>query len=304
MEKELTLVIMAGGLGSRFGGLKQVEPIDDQNNFIIDYSVFDAVRAGFNKIVFIIKEEHYEIFKSTIGSRISKTVNVDYAFQGKDSFVPKELCDVARVKPWGTGHAVLCAKDKVKGDFAVINADDFYGREGFEVASKFFKENKDPKTYGLVGYLAGNTLTENGAVKRGVCLVKNGLLKSVDESSIEKINGKIIATSLATKVQTQIAPTQLVSMNLSCFKHNYFDVLEKAFSSFLHDKTRDLQKDEFLILSPIEMAERTLGIKVKVLSTSAVWHGVTYKEDKQKVVDAIQKLREKGVYPTQLWNKK
>ncbi len=302
MGKELTLVIMAGGLGSRFGGLKQVEPIDDDNNFIIDYSIFDSIRSGFNKVVFIIKKEHLDIFKTTIGERISKYIKVEYAFQEMSDFVPSEFDASNRTKPWGTGHAVLCAKDKVPGDFAIINSDDFYGLDGFEVASKFFKDNPEENIYGLVGYKASNTLTENGAVKRGVCKVKNGLFESVDESSLERIDGKIFATSLAKKEKREIPDDQLVSMNLICFKNNYFDVLEKTFIEFLHNENTNLEKDEFLILNPVEYAKKHLGVKMKVLSTSAVWHGVTYKEDKEQVVLSIKKLRNKGVYPKELWD--
>jgi len=303
MEKELTLVIMAGGLGSRFGGLKQVEPIDDNNHFIIDYSIFDAIRSGFNKVVFIIKKEHEGIFKTTIGERIAKHIKVEYAFQGLEDFVPSDIDASNRTKPWGTGHAVLCAKGKVKGDFVVINSDDFYGLDGFQVASKFFKDNPEENVYGLVGYKASNTLTENGSVKRGVCKVKNGLLESVEESLIEKIDGKIFATSLATKVQREILADQLVSMNLICFKNNFFDVLEKTFLEFLHDINTNLEKDEFFVLNQVQYAKSHLGVKMKVLSTSAVWQGVTYKEDKEQVVLSLKKLRDKGVYPAKLWGK-
>lgn len=302
MRKELTLVIMAGGLGSRFGGLKQVEPIDNNNNFIIDYSIFDAIRSGFDKVVFIIKKEHFDIFKTTIGERISKQIKVEYAFQGLDDFVPTNLKH-NRTKPWGTGHAVLCAKDNIQSDFVVINADDFYGLDGYRVASKFFKDNPDENIYAVVGYKAINTLTENGSVKRGVCNIKNGLLENVDESLIEKIGEKIFATSLATNEKREISPNQLVSMNLICFKHNYLDVLEKTFSDFIHSENTNLEKDEFFILSQIPYAKKHFGVSMKVLSTSAVWQGVTYKEDKEQVVLSLKKLRDEGVYPAKLWDK-
>lgn len=301
MGRELTLVIMAGGLGSRFGGLKQVEPIDDNNNFIIDYSIFDAIRSGFTKVVFIIKKEHYEIFTSTIGERISKHIKVEYAFQGMDSFIPKDIDLSNRTKPLGTGHAVLCAKDKVAGDFVVINADDFYGLDGFLVASKFFKENPEENIYGLVGYEASNTLTENGSVKRGVCKVKDGVLESVDESLVEKVGDKIFATSLATREKKEISADQIVSMNLICFKYNYFDVLENTFLKFLQSDNTNLEKDEFLILNPVQYAKKHLGVQMKIIPTCAVWQGVTYKEDKEQVVLSLKKLREKGVYPAKLW---
>ncbi|NCB48730.1 MAG: nucleotidyltransferase [Clostridia bacterium] len=301
MTKELTLVIMAGGLGSRFGGLKQVEPIDDNNNFIIDYSIFDAIRSGFDKVVFIIKKEHLDIFKTTIGERISKQIKVEYSFQGQDDFVPKNIFH-NRTKPWGTGHAVLCAKNNIESNFVVINADDFYGLDGYRVASKFFKDKPDENTYAIVGYKAENTLTENGAVKRGVCKVKNGMLESVDESLLEKIDGRIFATSLATNEKIELSPNQLVSMNLICFRHNYLDVLEKTFSDFIHCKNTNLEKDEFFVLSQIPYAKEHFKADMKVLSTSAVWQGVTYKEDKEQVVLSIKKLRDEGVYPAKLWD--
>lgn len=302
-KEEKTLVIMAGGLGSRFGGLKQVEPVDEYNNFIIDYSVYDCIRAGFNKVVFVIKKENYDIFKSTIGSRVEKHIKVDYAFQGMNDFVPKEFENVNRQKPWGTGHAVLCARDKVSGDFAVINADDFYGYDGFRVASKFFDDNKSQYLYALVGYEAGNTLTDNGAVKRGVCVIKDGYIDKVVESSIEKKDGKIYATPLGTTDTKEITFDTLVSMNLICFRHNYFDVLLKKFNDFLYNKNVNLQKDEFLLLDQVESAKQTLDVSMKILSTNAIWYGFTYKEDKDKVVNAIKKMRENGEYPVNLWSK-
>ena len=302
MKKSKTLVIMAGGLGSRFGGLKQVEPVDENNNFIIDYSVFDGIRAGFDKVVFIIKKENYKIFKDTIGKRVSKHIKVGYAFQGLDSYVPEGIDYSGRTKPWGTGHAVLCARDEVPGDFTVINADDFYGYDGFRVAAKFFDDNKDQNMYAVVCYEAGNTLTENGAVKRGVCDIKDGFFLGVKESSIERKNGKIFATELGTTNTVEITSDCLVNMNLICFRKNYFDVLEKRFKDFVYNKNTNLEKDEFLLLNEVPYAIENLGVSMKVLSTSAVWHGFTYKEDKEKVVNAINALRNNGEYPLNLWN--
>lgn len=296
-----TLVIMAGGLGSRFGGLKQVEPVDKYGDFIIDYSIYDAIKTGFDKVVFIIKKENYEIFKSTIGERVKKHIKVQYAFQGMEDFIPKEFLNTGRTKPWGTGHAVLCAKDKIDGDFAVVNADDFYGRDGFRVASKFFDDVKDQNIYGLVGYEAGNTITDNGAVKRGVCDLDNGFLKRVRESSIEKVGGEIFATELGTTKREKIAFDTLVSMNLICFRKNYLDVLEKCFIDFLSNKNVDLTKDEFLLLAPLEYAVNS-GYKMMCLETNAIWYGFTYKEDKEKVTNAIQKMIDSGIYKSPLWS--
>lgn len=301
MSNSKTLVIMAGGLGSRFGGLKQVEPVDKDGNFIIDYSVFDSIIAGFTKVVFVIKRENYDIFKNSIGKRVSKKIKVEYAFQEMSSFVPSGVDYSSRVKPWGTGHAVLCAKDYVDGDFAVVNADDFYGRDGFMVASKFFDENSDPNIYAVVCYKAGNTLTENGAVKRGVCDIKDGYFYGVKESNIERKNGEIFATEINTTNTIKIGEDTLVNMNLICFKRNYFDVLEKRFKDFVLDNKTDVSKDEFLLLNVVPYAMQTLGVKMKVLSTTAVWYGFTYREDKAGVVSAIDNLRLKGEYPESLW---
>ena len=301
MSNSKTLVIMAGGLGSRFGGLKQVEPVDKDGNFIIDYSVFDSIIAGFTKVVFVIKRENYDIFKNSIGKRVSKKIKVEYAFQEMSSFVPSGVDYSSRVKPWGTGHAVLCAKDYVDGDFAVVNADDFYGRDGFMVASKFFDENSDPNIYAVVCYKAGNTLTENGAVKRGVCDIRDGYFYGVKESNIERKNGEIFATEINTTNTIKIGEDTLVNMNLICFKRNYFDVLEKRFKDFVLDNKTDVSKDEFLLLNEVPYAMQTLGVKMKVLSTTAVWYGFTYREDKAGVVSAIDNLRRKGEYPESLW---
>ncbi len=300
--KEKALLILAGGLGSRFGGLKQVEPVDEQNNFIIDYSIFDAIRTGFNKVIFVIKEENYKIFKETIGKRIEKHIKVEYVFQGLNDYVPQGIDFSKRQKPWGTGHAVLVARDKIQGDFTVINADDFYGLDGFRVASNFFDENKDEKVYGLVGYMVGNTLTENGAVKRGVCEVKDDYFITVNESSIERKNGVIYANKLGTDEIRVLPENYPVNMNLICFRKNYIDILEKRFKDFVLDKNTNLEKDEFLLLNEVSYAIKNYGYKMKMLKTSAVWHGFTYKEDKEKVVNAIKKLKEENQYPNNLWS--
>ncbi len=303
MEKERALVILAGGLGSRFGGLKQVEPVDEQKNFIIDYSIYDALKAGFNKIIFIIKQENYDIFKESIGKRIEKKVKVEYVFQGMNDYVPQGVDFSCREKPWGTGHAVLVAKDKIEGDFTVINADDFYGFDGFRVASKFFDDNKDDSVYALVSYKVGNTLTENGAVKRGVIEVKDGYFVSVAESSIERVNGEIFATKLGTTSTRKLDEDYPVNMNLICFRKNYIDVLEKRFKEFVTNKNTNIEKDEFLLLDEVSYAIKNNNVKMKVLTTSAVWHGFTYKEDKEKVVNAIKLLKEEKQYPNNLWGR-
>lgn len=303
MQKDKTLVVLAGGLGSRFQGLKQVEPIDDHGNFIIDYSVYDARRAGFNKVVFVIKEENLEIFKSTIGNRIANFIDVEYAFQGMNDFVPKDVDATMRKKPFGTGHALLCAAGKVKGDFTVINADDFYGFEGLRQASQFFDDYPDPLTYAVICYKAKNTLTDKGKVRRGICEIKDGYFINVVENNMEKIDGKIFSTPEGTQDTRQIDGNILVNMNLLCFRDNFFDILESQFELFLTDMQTDIEKDEFLLLNQMPYASSKLGAKMKVFSTSSVWYGVTYREDKQSVTQAIKTLIEEKVYPENLWQK-
>lgn len=303
MQKDKTLVVLAGGLGSRFQGLKQVEPIDDHGNFIIDYSVYDARRAGFNKVVFVIKEENLEIFKSTIGNRIANFIDVEYAFQGMNDFVPKDVDATMRKKPFGTGHALLCALGKVKGDFTVINADDFYGFEGLRQASQFFDDYPDPLTYAVICYKAKNTLTDKGKVRRGICEIKDGYFINVVENNMEKIDGKIFSTPEGTQDTRQIDGNILVNMNLLCFRDNFFDILESQFELFLTDMQTDIEKDEFLLLNQMPYASSKLGAKMKVFSTSSVWYGVTYREDKQSVTQAIKTLIEEKVYPENLWQK-
>lgn len=303
MQKDKTLVVLAGGLGSRFQGLKQVEPIDEHGNFIIDYSIYDARRAGFNKVVFVIKEENLEIFKSTIGNRIANFIDVEYAFQGMNDFVPKDVDATMRKKPFGTGHALLCALGKVKGDFTVINADDFYGFEGLRQASQFFDDYPDPLTYAVICYKAKNTLTDKGKVRRGICEIKDGYFINVVENNMEKIDGKILATPEGTQDTRQIDGNILVNMNLLCFRDNFFDILESQFELFLTDMQTDIEKDEFLLLNQMPYASSKLGAKMKVFSTSSVWYGVTYREDKQSVTQAIKTLIEEKVYPENLWQK-
>lgn len=303
MQKDKTLVVLAGGLGSRFQGLKQVEPIDEHGNFIIDYSVYDARRAGFNKVVFVIKEENLEIFKSTIGNRIANFIDVEYAFQGMNDFVPKDVDATMRKKPFGTGHALLCALGKVKGDFTVINADDFYGFEGLRRASQFFDDYPDPLTYAVICYKAKNTLTDKGKVRRGICEIKDGYFINVVENNMEKIDGKIFSTPEGTQDTRQIDGNILVNMNLLCFRDNFFDILESQFELFLTDMQTDIEKDEFLLLNQMPYASSKLGAKMKVFSTSSVWYGVTYREDKESVTQAIKTLIEEKVYPENLWQK-
>lgn len=295
-----TLLVMAAGMGSRFGGLKQIEPMGPNGEFLIDYSVYDAKLAGFTKIVFIIKEENYDIFKETIGKRVEPYIETEYVFQDDSNLKEKYKDLQTRVKPLGTGHAILCAKDKVKTPFAIINADDFYGRDAYVVASKYL-DKIDDKHYAVVGYKIGKTLSLNGAVKRGICKEENGKLKDLIESSVEKIDDKIIAKPLDGDTEFIVEDDSLVSTNLLLFTPKIFDYLEEKLTKFLEINKNDLSKCEFLIPDVVKDAIKEDRIEVDLLSTNAIWHGVTYKEDKEEVVKAIDELIKEKVYPNKLW---
>lgn len=295
-----TLLVMAAGMGSRFGGLKQIEPMGPNGEFLIDYSVYDAKLAGFTKIVFIIKEENYDIFKKTIGKRVEPYIETEYVFQDDSNLKEKYKDLQTRVKPLGTGHAILCAKDKVKTPFAIINADDFYGRDAYVVASKYL-DKIDDKHYAVVGYKVGKTLSPNGAAKRGICKEENGKLKDLIESSVEKIDDKIIAKPLDGDTEFTVEEDSLVSMNMLLFTPKIFDYLEEKLTKFLEINKNDLSKCEFLIPDVVKDAIKEDRVKVDLLSTNAIWHGVTYKEDKEEVVKAIDELIKEKVYPNKLW---
>ena len=304
-SKDKTLVILAAGMGSRFGGLKQIQPIDKQGNFIIDYSIYDAKQAGFNKVVFIIKEENQEIFSSTVGNRVANQIEVDYAYQSMDQFVPS--VPEGRTKPWGTAHAVMCAKDKVQGNFAIINADDLYGRDAFQTAANFMNRNTATNNYGLIAYQVGNTLTENGAVKRGVCEVENGQLTGMVESSVEKIGEHVVATPLSGEPAFKVGEDHPVSMNMICMHSDVFGKLEDYFqNTFLPANQNDLAKGkdskcECLIQDGLMAFAKQGEATIEVEPTVAEWHGVTYKADLPGVETYIEDAIKAGVYPEQLW---
>ncbi len=300
----MTLVIMAAGMGSRFGGLKQVEPVGPNGEFILDYSIYDAIKAGYDKVVFIIKKENYDLFRETIGKRIESKIKVEYAFQKIEDVpasvkVPKE-----RVKPWGTSHAILAAKKYVNEPFTVINADDFYGYDPFLKIKNFFEENNDDNLYAMIGYRVINTMSENGSVKRGICSSdKDGYLNNLIESSVEKKDGKIIATPLEDESKTfEVSPDSLVSMNFFGFNTSIFNYLEDEMIEFFKKHKNDLDKCEFLIPTSVFKRIEEGKIKVKVLDTNEKWYGVTYKEDKKDLVNAINKMIDEGKYPKNLWN--
>ena len=296
----MELLIMAAGMGSRFGGFKQIEPVGPNGEFIIDYSIYDAKKAGFDKVVFIIKEENYEVFKETIGKRVEPHMDVEYVFQKMEDIPSFFKIPEERVKPWGTAQAIYEAKDKITGPFLVINADDFYGRESYFVARDFLQSNTEDK-YSTIGYLADNTMTKNGSVKRGVIKEKDGNLLSIDESKLEYQGDKIIAKSLGTGKEYEVQKDDYVSMNMLTFDLSIFPFLERRMNEFFKENENNLESCEFLIPTEMEKAIEE-GKKIKVLNTNASWYGVTYREDLDGVKDAINKLIENGEYPNKLWN--
>ena len=304
--KEPALVIMAAGMGSRYGGLKQIDPVDEQGQIIIDYSIYDAVRAGFKKIVFIIKKQNEQDFKKAIGSRIEKHVDVRYVFQELDKLPEGFQIPEGRVKPWGTGHAILCCKDVLDGPFMVINADDYYGRSAFASMYGFLTSHEDDSRYryAMMGYILENTLTENGYVARGVCTADaDGYMTDITERThIEKKDGRVVYTEDDGKSFTELSPDSLVSMNMWGFSDSILTELEAGFPAFLEQEIREnpLKCEYFLptvVSSLIEAGKAT----VSVLRSADRWFGVTYKEDKAAVAAAISAMKEEGLYPERLW---
>ena len=289
MKKDITLVILAAGMGSRFGGLKQIEPMGPSDEFIIDYSVYDAIKAGFNKIVFLIKRENYDLFKETIGARVEPHIKVEYAFQELNNLPIGYELPSDRTKPLGTAHAVLCCKDVVNEPFAMINADDFYGRDAFIKAYDFLvNTDSSSNNYGMIGYMVSNTLTENGSVKRGVCEVdENDYLKSIIESKVERINNVIVAKPLDGRGEFNVDDKATVSMNFLLFTPSIFKHIEDRFPIFLEENKDNLLTSEYLIPDVLEKLIQENKVTTKVINTTASWYGVTYKEDTPSVRSAI-----------------
>lgn len=303
MKKDITLVILAAGMGSRFGGLKQIEPMGPSDEFIIDYSVYDAIKAGFNKIVFLIKRENYDLFKETIGARVEPHIKVEYAFQELNNLPIGYELPSDRTKPLGTAHAVLCCKDVVNEPFAMINADDFYGRDAFIKAYDFLvNTDSSSNNYGMIGYMVSNTLTENGSVKRGVCEVdENDYLKSIIESKVERINNVIVAKPLDGRGEFNVDDKATVSMNFLLFTPSIFKHIEDRFPIFLEENKDNLLTSEYLIPDVLEKLIQENKVTTKVINTTASWYGVTYKEDTPSVRNAIKNLVDNGEYNYNLW---
>lgn len=279
MDNKMTLLVMAAGMGSRFGGLKQIEPVGPHGEVILEFSVYDALEAGFDKAVFVIKKAIEKDFREIIGKRIEKMIDVEYAFQELEDIPAAYSVPKDRVKPWGTGQAVLCAKKFIDTPFAVINADDFYGKGGYKELKKHFENSTEMC---MVGYKLQNTVSENGTVARGICEIENGYLTAVTEH-------------LSIPATNDFPADTIASMNMFGFMPRLFDELETGFDKFLSEQGKEL-KSEYLLPRIVDKMIKVDGEKVKVLYTDDKWYGVTYKEDKDSVVKAIAALCEKGLY--------
>ncbi len=296
----MTLVIMAAGMGSRFGGLKQIEPVGPNGEFIIDYSIYDAIKAGFDKVVFIIKEENYEIFKSTIGSRIENIVEVEYVFQDIKNLPQGISVPETRVKPLGTGHALYCATKSIDGPFAVISADDFYGRESFGLLKESLKKGE----YSIIGYKIGNTLTENGSVKRGVCFEKNGIIEKIVESKVERIDGKIVGEPLSGEPKYEVDENHPVSMLMCGIQKEFCEFLKKDIYNYFKNFSGDLSTCEYLLPDALNNYLNESHKELRLIPTNAVWKGVTYSSDLDELKQYINSLIQQGIYPSKLYTKK
>ena len=290
MSQDITLIVMAAGMGSRFGGLKQIEPVGKNGEALLDFTVYDAVQTGFNKVVFVIKHAIEEDFRKMVAKHIEGKVKIEYAFQETDKLPDGYVCPAERAKPWGTAHAILCCRELVNEPFAVVNADDYYGKSAFKHVAEFLK--RQTNDYCMVGFRLKNTLTDNGYVSRGVCETENGELKSVTERT------KIIDCKYTEddgKSWTAMSPDTVVSMNMWGFTPDLFGYIENGFKKFLDEKINELKAEYYLPSVVSELIEK--GEKhVKMLVAEDKWYGVTYKEDKDDVAAALAVMTDNGLY--------
>jgi NDP-sugar pyrophosphorylase family protein len=298
-QKKLALLVLAAGMGSRYGGIKQIDGFGPNGETIMDYSLFDAVRAGFTKVVFVVREEILEIVKEKFQPKLEGKVEVEYVIQSLDNLIPEEYKNPERTKPWGTAHAVLCAKDAIQEPFAAINADDFYGREAFQAIADFFVTEKSD-AHAMVGYTLKNVLSDHGSVSRGVGETDGeGFLKTVVErTTIVKENGKIIAKEKDGDLQ--LNPEAPTSMNFWGFHPQMFGMALTMFHDFLRENHKNAKAEFYIPLFVNRMIQENRG-KVKILHGGNTWFGVTYKEDKEEVSRKILEMINKGDYPQKLW---
>lgn len=297
-----TLLILAAGMGSRFGGLKQVEPVGPNGEAIIDYTIFDAIRAGFGKVVFIIRESFADAFREKFDAKLKGKIEVEYVFQELNKLPEGFTLPEGREKPWGTGHAILMAKDVVKEPFCALNADDFYGKNAYQVMADFLTSSKDEKEYSMVGYELNKTLSDFGSVSRGLCDVdeNDNLVKIVETIKIVKKDKAVISIE-EDGSETPLTGKESASMNIWGFKPSVFATLEEKFVEFLKTEINKPKSEIYIPSVVFEIVNEGKGT-VKVLKADSPWFGVTYKEDKPLVVDKINKLIEAGEYPQKLWD--
>lgn len=296
-----TLLILAAGMASRYGSLKQIAHFGPSGETIMDYSIFDAIRAGFGKVVFIIRKDFAEDFKEIFEPRLKGKIEIDYVFQEMTDHLNGFEVPEGRTKPWGTAHAVLCAREAIHEPFAVINADDFYGRDAFEKAYAFLTKECSPRLYSIIGYQLSNTLSDHGTVSRGVCTVDaNGMLTGINERTkiFRNDQGKIVYDD--NGVNVEVPEDSKVSMNFWCFDQGVFGVSETMFHDFLSKNIQDPKSEFFIPIVADQYVKEGMG-EVKVIPTSSVWFGVTYKEDAPIVKDSFDKLVAAGEYPANLW---
>ena len=303
MQKQAPkLVIMAAGMGSRFGGLKQMTPVDEEGHFIIDFSLYDAYQAGFRRVAFIIKREIEQTFRETIGARMEKWFHVDYVYQELDRLPEGFAVPEGRKKPWGTAHAVACCRGVVEGPFAVINSDDFYGRGAYEAIYRFLTENRTPHHYAMLGYQLRNTVTEFGSVARGVCHVQDGMLLDITERTKIFKRGQDAAYTEDGETFVPLSGDTQVSMNFWGFTPEILDEIWDAFPAFLAENLPvNPEKCEFYLPTFVGSRLAEKKVSVRVLPCMETWHGVTYKEDLDSVKAAIGQLKREGKYPARLW---
>lgn len=296
-----TLVILAAGMASRYGSMKQVEGFGPDGETIMEYSIYDAISAGFGKVVFIIREDFAENFKGIIEPKLKGKIETGYVYQALESFTKGRSIPSERKKPWGTAHAVLCCKGTVHEPFAVINADDFYGKDGFVKAAEFLKNGVNEATYSIIGYQLKKTLSDNGSVSRGVCDVDaNGNMTSINERTKIYRNEKGVITYEDEKGLHEVSEDTSVSMNFWCFHPNVFDFSEVLFETFLNNEINNPKGEFFIPIVADEFIKQGKGV-IKVIPTSAQWFGVTYKEDAPIVKASLNKLLDAGEYPKSLW---
>jgi len=295
-----TILILAAGMASRYGSMKQTEGFGPGGETIMDYSIYDAIRAGFGKVVFVIRNDFLDNFRAIFDEKLKDRIGVEYVYQEINCFVKQEQIPAGRTKPWGTGHAVMCAMDKIQEPFAVINADDFYGQDAFIKAAGFLQNDCDEKTYAIIGYRLDRTLSEHGTVSRGVCMLdeNNNLVTITERTKIYWDSGRVIYEE--NEIKYELSASSNVSMNFWCLHPSVFELSKNLFAEFVQQNA-DNSKAEFFIPIIADHFIKSGGGKINMIPTSSQWFGVTYKEDAPGVKESVRQLISQGVYPERLW---